>query len=140
MKLGMGEILANASDKDSAEEAMNYLRQNQSPMFCQMLKMAYDPNLVWDLPEGNVPYKPSELTDTEGMLVNEVRRMYLFHVGGHPTLSQMRKQQLFVDMLECLDKNDAKLVVSVRNKTLDEDYPGITKEFIDATFPGLLVY
>jgi hypothetical protein len=140
MKLGMGEIVETAINKDTREEAIEYLKQNYHPMFGVMLKMGFDPNLRWALPEGNPPYKPSEFLDTQNMLFSEVRRMYLFHEGGHPNLSDKRRQQMFVEMLESLDSKDAKFVIAVRNKTLPDEYPGLEKDLIEEAYPGLLVY
>ena len=136
----MGEIVENAIAKDSREEAIQYLQQNYHPMMGVMFKMGFDPNLVWALPDADPPYKPSQYLDTENMLFSEVRRMYLFHEGGNPNLSSLRRQQLFVEMLESLDPRDAKFVLAVRNKTLPDVYPGIEKDLIEEAFPGLLVY
>ena len=139
IKLSMAEIVENTIEQPTRQEAINYLRQNYHPMFAQMLKMAFDPNLKWALPDQDPPYKPSEYLDTENMLFSEVRRMYLFHEGGNPNLSDMKRQQLFVDMLESLDKKDAKFVLAVRNKTVEDEY-GLAPDVVEEAYPGLLIY
>jgi Family of unknown function (DUF6433) len=139
MKLSMAEITEAAVNQPTKDEKIVYLRKNYDKMYAQMLKMAFDPNLAWDLPVTDPPYKKTSFDDSEGMLFSEVRRMYLFHVGGHPTLKQDRKQQLFVELLETVGDKDAEFVLAVRNKKLPEKY-GITKELVDEAYPGLLVY
>jgi Family of unknown function (DUF6433) len=139
MKLSMAEITTEAAAQPTEEAKIEYLRKNFDKMYAQMLKMAFDPNLVWDLPVTDPPYKKTQTDDNEGMLFSEVRRMYLFHVEGHPTLKQDRKQALFVEILETIGNQDAEFVLAVRNKKLPEKY-GITKELIDKAYPGLLVY
>ena len=140
MKLSMAEITSEAAEQPTKEAKIEYLRKNFDKMYAQMLKMAFDPNLIWDLPETDPPYKKTQYDDSEGMLFSEVRRMYLFHMGGHPTLKQNRKQELFVNLLETVGNKDAEFVLAVRNKKLPEKYVGITKDLINEAYPGLLVY
>lgn len=136
MKLSLSEILKNASEFDKKQDRINYLMQYDSPALRALLKYAYDDKVKFLLPEGEPPYKPNELPDQEGILYSELRRLYLFIEGGNPNLKPMRREYLFVQLLETVNKDDAKLLIAVKDKKIP--YKGITKKFIEEVYPGLL--
>lgn len=96
----------------------------------------FDPSIKWLLPEGVPPYKPNDLVDQQHRFYTEARKLYLFIEGGNPNLKQLRRETLFIELLECLDPADAKLLISVKDKTLT--YPGVTKDIVNLAFPGLI--
>lgn len=136
MKLSLSEILNNASEFDKKQDRINYLRANDSPALRALLKYAYDEKVKFLLPEGDPPYKPNELPDQEGILYSELRRLYLFIEGGNPNLKPVRREYLFVQLLETVNKDDAKLLLAVKDKKIP--YKGITKKFVEELYPGLL--
>ena len=56
------------------------------------------------LPEGQVPYKPNEVPEgTEHTLLSqEVRKLYHFIEGADNQTPRMRKETMFIQMLEGL--------------------------------------
>lgn len=140
MKLSMAEILLNIGKLPTHDQKVQAFKQNYSIPFGALLKMAFDPTLVWDLPKSDPPYKPSDQLDGENLLFTEAKKLYYFHVDGYPGLKQAKKQQMFVEVLEAVSPNDAIFLLAVRNKNLPEKFPGITKSIIDEAYPGLLVY
>lgn len=136
MKLGVAEILKNTSKIKGKHEKIDYLRKNQSLPLKQVLQYAFDPNIKWQLPEGPVPYKPNELNDLESVFYKEARRLYLFVEGGNSNLRQDRREYLFVELLETLDKEDAKLLAAVKDKKIP--YPTITYKLAKEAFPEIL--
>lgn len=136
MKLSISEILKTASGITDDNHRIAYLRANYSIALESILRGAFDPTIKWQLPEGEPPYKVNALVDQQHILYTECRRFYLFIEGGHPTLKQTRREQLFVEMLEALDPEDAKLLLAVKEKHLP--YPGITPDLIRRGFPGVL--
>lgn len=136
MKLSVSEILKTASTITDDAQRIQYLRANYSIALETIIRGAFDPTIKWQLPEGNPPYKENTLVDQQHVLYTQCRRLYLFIEGGHPTLKQTRREQLFVEMLEALDPEDAKLLLAVKDKHLP--YPGITPDLIRQGFPGVL--
>jgi hypothetical protein len=136
MKLGLSEILKRASDLEKKQERIQFLYQNDSPALRALLKYAYDPNVKFLLPEGAPPFKKNDLPDLQSVLYSELRKMYLFIEGGNSNLKQVRREYLFVQLLENLDKDDAELILAVKDKKIP--YKGITKKFIEEVYPGLL--
>jgi hypothetical protein len=136
MKLSISEILEKASKIENEQERVFFLRQNDSTTLRSVFQGAYDPRIVWALPEGDPPYKPNNLVDQQHRLYTETRKFYLFIEGGNPNLKPLRREQLFVEFLETIDPQDAKLVLSMKNKKLP--YLNITSQFVRQVFPGLL--
>ena len=66
----------------------------------------------------------------------EARRLYLFIEGGHPTLKQTRREQLFIELLEILNPEDAKLLCNIKDKKMP--YKGITYNLTKEVFPDIL--
>jgi hypothetical protein len=136
MRLSISEILTKANAIKDAEERKNFIRQNDSPALQTILKYCYDPNIKWLLPKGPAPYSPSEHVEGHGMLYSEARKLYLFVEGGNNNLSRHKREMLFINLLESIDKNDAELLVSVKDKELP--YKLLTRKFIEKVYPGLI--
>jgi hypothetical protein len=136
MKLGVAEILKKASEITDENQRIEWLRQNNSVALESMLRGAYDPKIVWLLPEGAPPYKTNDLVDQQHRLYTEARKLYLFIEGGNSNLKQLRREALFIELLETLDPEDAKLLLAVKEKHIP--YPGVTKEVVTKAFPNIL--
>lgn len=136
MRLSISEILNKVSEIPSKKEKIEYLQKNQSRQLLDILRYAYDDRIKFLLPEGAVPYKPCPFPGQEASLYQESRRLYLFVEGGNPNLKQMKRELLFIQLLEMLDPNDAKLIVAVKDKKLP--YKGVNKKLIEEAFPGLV--
>lgn len=136
MKLGISEILRMANDAQDDHARLHILRINDSPTLRNMLNLALNKNIIWQLPVGIPPYKPNDLVDQQHRLYTEMRKMYLFIEGGSPNLKQLRRETLFIELLESLDPEDAKLVLAAKDKNFP--YNNITIELINTAFPGLI--
>lgn len=136
MKLGVAEILKKASEIKDQDARVEWLRVNGNPAVQTVLRYALDPNIVWQLPEGSPPYKLNELVDQQSRLYSEIRKLYLFIEGGNPNLKPLRREQLFIELLEVVDPEDAKLLLAAKDKTIP--YPGITRQVVQKAFPGLV--
>ena len=136
MKLGVAEILEKTSGMTSRSDRIRMLQENNSVALQTVLRGAFDPSIKWLLPEGEPPYKPNDLVDQEHIFYHECRKMYLFVEGGNPDLKQLRREALFVQLLETVSANDAKLLLAIKDKHLP--YPGVTPDIIKEAFPGLL--
>ena len=136
-RLGVAEILKKISDLPNETDRQNSLATcSDNIVLVMSLKYMFDPNIVFDLPEGDPPYKPNDFLDQESSYYNEFRRMYLFIKGGNPNLVPLRRETLFVQFIEGIDKEDAKFVLAMKDKR--SPFPGITYDLVYNTFPGLL--
>lgn len=136
MKLGIAEILERVSKTTKKEEKIEILRKNDSSAIRTVLKYALDPEIKWALPEGDPPYKPCQFLDQENMLYSEARRLYLFIEGGNPNLNKVKREALFIQLIESIAPADAKLICAAKDKKIP--YKGITVKLINEAYPGLI--
>ena len=134
--LSFHEILTkvnNAKDKPKKLEVLKKYDTNELRMF---LKGAFDSKLEWLLPEGTPPYKPNEApVGTEHTwLKQEVKRMFHFLKGGNPQLSQMKRDNMFIQMLEGLSKEEAELLIWAKDNELNKHYKGLTSNLVKEAF------
>lgn len=135
MKKSIYNILKECSEPKSVKERVAKLQQNGLPVVQQILKYAFDPNIKFLLPEGDPPYKPNEYVDQEGILFSEARKLYLFVEGGNNNLTKFRRETLFVQFIEGIDKNDAILICAIKDKKLP--FKTLTKDIVKQAFPTL---
>lgn len=136
MKLSISEILQKASSISKTQDRIEFLRQNYSKPLGTIVKYALDPNVEFDLPEGAPPYKKNDLTGQETRLYSEVRKLYLFLKGCPKNINKIRREALFIEMLENVDPKDAELLLAMKDKKIP--YKGFTVKFVKEAFPGLL--
>ena len=134
--LSFHEILTkvnNAKDKPKKIEVLKKYDTNELRMF---LKGAFSDKLEWLLPEGIPPYKPNEapIGTEHTWLKQEVKRMFHFLKGGNPQLSQMKRDNMFIQMLEGLCDEEAKLLIWAKDKELNKHYKGLTANLIKEAF------
>ena len=103
------EILTQVSKIKTKKEKVQFLRQYQTDALRMICKSSFDPKIVWELPEGDVPYTPNDAPEgTEHTsLQQEVRKLYHFIKGGNPGMTQNKREMMFVQMLEALQQDEA---------------------------------
>ena len=123
----------NAKDKSGK---IAILRQFDNQAMRQLLKAAFDPKIKFDLPEGNPPYIKNEApAGTEHTsLASEAKKLYHFVVGGNNQINKLKKETMFIQMLEGLHEQDAEVLMAIKNKTLNNAYKGLTANLVKETF------
>jgi hypothetical protein len=90
-----------------------------------ILEYAFDPEKKMVLPEGEPPFKlaaePLGMTPTN--LFSELRRLYVF---CRKDLTPLKRETLFVSLLEGVHPTEAKVLIAVKDQTLHKMYPKIT--------------
>lgn len=137
MRVGIAEFLEKVSKLKKREEKIAALKYNDSFQIRSILQGAFDPRIVWALPEGTPPYKPSALVDQENVLINDCRKLIYFVHGGAPNLKQSRRETMFIEMLEAVAPADAKLLCSIKEKKMP--FKGITSDIVQEAFPDLFL-
>jgi len=134
--LSYHEILTKVNNAKDKPKKIEVLRKYDTSELRMFLKGAFDPKLEWLLPEGKPPYKPNEApVGTEHTwLKQEVKRMFHFLKGGNPQLSQMKRDTMFIQMLEGLSDEEAKLLIQAKDKELNKHYKGLTANLIKEAF------
>ena len=129
------EIFTQVNNAKDKPKKIEVLRKYDSQGLRQLLKAAFDPKITFDIPEGIPPYIANEApTGTDHTsLLDEVRKLYLFVKGGS-NIPKVRKETLFIQMLEALHKNDAEALISIKDKKLNLVYKGLTENVVKEAF------
>ena len=134
----MHEVLALASKKRSNAEKVKVLQEYTSDSLKAILIWNFDDTALSVLPEGQVPYKPNEVpvgTDHTS-LRREWRNLYHFIKGGNDSLSQTRRETMFIQLLEGLHPEEAEILCLVKDKALQSKYK-ISLANAEQAFPDI---
>ena len=123
----------NAKDKP---RKLKILKENDTISLRQVLKGAFDPNIEWLLPPGDVPYTANDapIGTEHTLLQQEAKRLYLFIRGGDNSLSNTKRETLFIQMLEGLCAEEAEFLITVVNKKVNNKYKGFTANLVKDAF------
>ena len=131
-------IFEDIASANSFEARQKVLKDNESNPLKDLLRYAFHPDIKFALPDGDPPYKcigsPDEYNPT--YLYPNIKKFYLYVEGGHDGLTPLRREQLFVNMLEGLHPKEAKIVLQVKDKKLK--FRGLTYKLVKTTFPEIL--
>ena len=118
------EILQKVSSAKTKKEKVELLQEYNNNGLRAILIINFDESLKFLLPEGEVPFKPNDApAGTEHTrLDHEYKGLYRYFKGGDSTLKGMRREQLFVQLLEGLHEDEANLLVSACNKDIQSKY------------------
>jgi hypothetical protein len=136
MVLTFHEIFTKVNNAKDKQRKIEVLRQYDSLAMRQVLKGAFDPNIKWDLPTGTPPYIENDapLGTEHTYLDQEAKRLWHFVVGADKNLTKVKKETLFIQMLEGLSADEAKLLISVKEKNLNNLYKGLTSAVVKEAF------
>jgi hypothetical protein len=133
----VSKILKDASEiKDKKKRIEFIVKHRQNNLLLTLLKYCFDEKIEFALPEGKPPYKPCEFLDQESRLYQETRRLYLFIKGGNDNLHPIRRETLFIQLLESIHPDEAELLIHIKDKKLP--YRNINVNFVKEAFPGLI--
>jgi hypothetical protein len=131
------EIEKTTGRKNKIAKLKEYESNN---VFMQILEAVCDVRVIFELPEGNPPFNtPEDMIDNTGGLYQEVRKMYIFTKNQRSAnIHQIKRENVFIEMLESIHPEDAKLMLGVKEKKLP--YKGITSKLVEEAFPGRFKY
>jgi len=132
--LAISQIIENAGKLATPNEKAQYLRDHDSETLRYILELAFYPGVKWELPEGAPPYKPTSYLDQEGRLYQESRTLSMYLLGNNPELGKVKREMLFISLLETIFPKDAQLLIAVK----DRKVTNLDVETINLAFPGLI--
>lgn len=137
-RLLISEVLRKVSNAKTKQEKINLLRKYNSNALRQLLIINFDDSVISIVPEGEVPYTPNDApagTD-HTRLEHEYRGLYRFFKGG-AKLPSLKRESMFVQLLEGLHESEAELVILVKDGQLNQKYKRITKAVISEAYPQI---
>lgn len=134
----MNEILDLVNEQKTKQEKVNILQKYSTDALKSLFIWNFDGTVISMLPEGKVPYRPNEspLGTDHSSLRREYKNFYLFVKGGNDSLSKIRRETIFIQMLEALHPNEAELLCLVKDKNLQDKYK-ITLDIVKEAYPDI---
>ena len=138
----ISEVLEQAALCKSQEERSEFLKENYSIPLITILRGGFDDSVVWNLPKGEPPYRKDDAPKGYELsnLYKQQRRFTYFVKGGKgDAMTDIKREHLFISVLESLHSSEAELVIAMKDKKLTGRYKGITQKLIATTWPKLLL-
>ncbi len=132
------EILDFVGKQKSKIAKVEALKEYRNDALVSILIWNFDDTVVSLIPEGDVPFTPNDspLGTDHTSLRRESKNLYHFVKGGNDTLNGIRRETMFIQMLEGLHPEEAKIICLVKDKNLTEEYK-ITKDMVAEAFPDI---
>ena len=137
IRLSMSEVLSELPKKKTKADKVAWLRENENVPFRNVLRLIYDETVEFLLPDSAPPWKKNEFEDeAKTMLYREARRLKIFFKGGgYDTMKPIKREELFISLLEAIDNEDAKLLAN--NMLSHTKVKGLTKATLEEAYPDL---
>ena len=160
------EVLEAASKQRTKVKKIEVLQRYAHDSIMAVLIWNFDESVISLLPEGDVPYGNTrednsvtgtlsdKINDAVGMMREsgstslgsqdqgrasirkEYTKFYNFLKGGNNGLSSLRRETMFINILEGLHPLEAEILILTKDKKLTDKYK-ITKEIVSAAYPQI---
>ena len=130
------EIATRVNNAKDKPRKLRILRENDTEALRQICRAEFDDKIKWALPPGDVPYNVNDapLGTEHTLLSQEAKRLYLFTEGGDSTISQTKREMLFIQLLEGLSAEEAEFLISVKDQKVNNVYKGFTANLVKEAF------
>ena len=135
----MSEILELVHKQRTKAQKVKVLQHYRDDALTAVLILNFDLSVVSALTDGAVPYNTNyvpEGTDHTS-LRREWKNLYHFIKGGNDGLNSLRRESMFVQMLEGLHPKEADLICLVKDKELTKKYK-VTLENVKEAYPDIV--
>ena len=147
----ISEVLQRVSNAKTKNEKVLILQEYKSPALTKILLCNFARAVTFLFPEGKTPFTAAEVPAgiSHQMLIKEHRLLEKFikkTVHGvvyygcsgttEPRIQQIKKEQLWIQLLESLHADEAEILDLIKDKKLTDKYKITRQNVIDA-FPEL---
>lgn len=136
----ISEVLTDAGKIVKRDERITFLQNNKSPGLTDILRIQYDDTVVSALPEGAPNYRQDDAPkDYQYTILNKAYTQFKYFFKGPIAndMKQIKRESLFLNLLETLHTEEAELLIAAKDKKMK--YKGITKKLVRDAFPNLIV-
>ena len=136
----VSELFAAVHGKKTKVDKVKLLKEHIRDDVKALFIWNFDKGISSALPPGDVPYKPNEAPANSGghtRLVHEWRTLYNYVRGGNDRLPQMKRETMFVQLLESLHAGEADLLMLVKDKEPQKKYR-ITRQVVEEAYPDIV--
>ena len=147
----ISEVLQRVSNAKSKAQKVELLQKYKSPALTKVLLCNFAKNISFMFPDGKTPFTANELPKgtqhqllfrehrlIDKMIKKEVNGAVYYGCSGQlrPSIQQLKKEQLWIQLLESLHAEEAELLDLIKDKALTSRYK-ITKQNVIDAFPEL---
>ena len=160
------EVFDAASKQRTKAKKVEVLQTYKHPSLVTLFVWNFDTSIISLLPEGEVPYgntgEDQQVSGTLSDKINdavgkmgemgsnslgsqdqgrasiraEYKKFYNFCKGGNPSLSNLRRETMFINILQGLHPREAEILILVKDKNLESKYK-ISKEIVSMAYPEI---
>ena len=158
------EVLNLVVKQKTNEKKIEVLKRYEDPSLKAIFIWNFDESIISLLPEGDVPFfgdnvlKTSTITERIGdavssmkggssdslgtidekhsTILREYKKFYNFIKGGNDSLNSIRRETIFINLLEGIHPLEAEILCLVKDKNLQKKYK-ITKEIVSEAYPDI---
>lgn len=137
VRISISEIINKVPEFKTTKEKVEWLQKNDNVALRTILKYTYDKSIEFLVPNTPPPWKKNEYEDeAKSLLYREFRRLRIFiKGGGYDDLKQIKREQLFISLLEDVDNDDAETLCVMISK---KPFKGLNLKTVQEAFPGLI--
>ena len=137
VRISISEIINKLPDLKTSSEKVEWLRKNDTPALRDIIKYTYDKNVEFLIPDTPPPWKKNEFEDeAKSLLYREARRLKIFiKGGGYDSLNKIKRESLFISLLEDVDNDDAELLCKM---IAQKPLKGLSLKTVREAFPELI--
>ena len=159
------EILDLANSQRTKDKRIEILQKYENDALKSIFIWNFDETVVSMLPEGPVPYgeindqnvysgdlsenlskeasggESATGQDLDGRgkvsLRREYQNLYHFVKGGNDGLSTIRREMMFINLLQGLHPKESEILILVKDKKLEDQYPKITFDVVKDSYSDI---
>ena len=141
------EIFTKVNNAKDKPKKVDVLRKYDSQNLRALLMCAFNPDIEWLLPEGQVPYIENDAPEgTEhSVLSTELKTIHNYvkrkvfgsqdeWAVGNPALNDQKRENMFIQLLEGLSAGEAQLLILAKDRQLHRKYKGLNANTVRDAF------
>lgn len=140
-KVHIHEVFEEVCKLEDRNDRIEYLKKNAFKQVKSILQLCYNDKIQLDLPKGKPPFDPCPV-GREPAPIGHAFHPIGMCVVGNKTVNQMKKEKIFIAILEQIHEEDANILCAAKDGTItnlqNKKYRKITKSLVEAAFPELL--
>lgn len=124
------EVLAEIN-KDPTLFQTTYKKSGDGGPLGMLFKHAFTAEGKFLLPDGEPPFKKdaAPIGMSPARFITEIRKFYLF---CRKDLTAIKRETMYVQLLEGIHPEEAKILIAIKDQTLTKLYPNITRQAVAA--------
>jgi len=133
------EVFELVMKQRTRQAKIDILKEYEDPSIKAIFIWNFDESVQSVVPPGPVPYKENEVpvgTDHTS-LRREYKNLYHFVKGGNDSLSILRKETMFIQLLEGLHPKEAEIICLIKDKELTKKYK-ISFDIVKEAYPDIV--